>query len=79
MVVPQRAAVEPMPPRAIGALPWVGAGLRVLADPAAFFAGTRAFGYRLLCVFSPTGVQALYALPEDQASFGLGPFRSGAL
>ena len=80
MVVPQRAAVEPMPPRAIGALPWVGAGLRLLADPAAFFAGTRdalgdtyvvdAFGYRLLCVFSPTGVQALYALPRIRRASG---------
>jgi cytochrome P450 len=70
-----------MPPRAPGAVPWVGAGRRLLASPAAFFAETRdalgdtyvvdAFGYRLLCVFSPAGVRALYALPEDQASFGL--------
>jgi cytochrome P450 len=83
VVVPHRAAVEPMPPRAIGALPWVGAGLRLLAGPAAFFAETRdalgtyvvdAFGYRLLCVFSPAGVQALYGLPEDQASFGLATY-----
>jgi cytochrome P450 len=70
-----------MPPRAPGAVPWVGAGARLLASPAAFFADTRdalgdtyvvdAFGYRLVCVFSPAGVRALYALPEDQASFGL--------
>ena len=30
-----------------------------------------AFGYRLFCVFSPAGVRALYAVPEDHASFGL--------
>ena len=70
-----------MPPRAPGAVPWVGAGVRLLASPAAFFTETRdalgdtyvvdAFGYRLVCVFSPAGVRALYALPEDQASFGL--------
>jgi len=73
-----------MPPQAGGTLPWIGAGLRLLANPAAFFAGTRAalgdtyvvdaFGYRLLCVFSPAGVRALYALPEDQASFGLATY-----
>ena len=81
VVVPHRAPIEPMPPRAPGAVPWVGAGVRLLASPAAFFADTRdalgdtyvvdAFGYRLVCVFSPAGVRALYALPEDQASFGL--------
>jgi hypothetical protein len=30
-----------------------------------------AFGYRLVCVFSPAGRAALYALPEEQASFRL--------
>ena len=81
MVVPCRAAVEPVPPRAAGRLPWVGAGAQLLRNPAAFFAETRgrlgdtylvdAFGYRLFCVFSPAGVRALYAVPEDHASFGL--------
>jgi len=73
-----------MPPRATVVLPWVGSGLQLLARPAAFFAESRrvlgdtyvvdAFGYRLLCVFSPAGVRALYALPEDQASFGLATY-----
>jgi len=59
----------------------VGSGAQLLRNPAAFFAGTRrrlgdtylvdAFGYRLFCVFSPAGVRALYAVPEDHASFGL--------
>ena len=81
MVVPSRAAVEPAPPRLARRLPWIGAGAQLLRDPAAFFAETRgrlgdtylvdAFGYRLFCVFSPAGVRALYAVPEDHASFGL--------
>lgn len=76
--------VEPMPPRAPGRLPWVGAGLRLLRDPTRFFADNRralgdtyvvdAFGYRLFCVFSATGVKSLYALPESRASFGLATY-----
>jgi hypothetical protein len=67
-------AIEPMPPSAAGVLPWVGAGLGLLRDPTAFFTKARrrlgdtfvtdAFGYRLLCVFSPEGVRALYSLPS---------------
>jgi cytochrome P450 len=77
--------VDPMPPRAAGPVPWVRAGRRLLANPTAFFAETRrrlgdtyvvdAFGFRLFCVFSPLGVRALYALPEQDASFGLATFR----
>lgn len=73
-------AVDPMPPRAPGLLPWVGAGARLLRNPTRFFLAMRqrlgdtfvvdAFGYRLFCVFSPTGVRTLYALREDEASFG---------
>ncbi len=76
--------VEPMPPRAPGALPWIGAGLALLRGPTRFFSETRralgdtfvvdAFGYRLFCVFSPAGVRGLYALPESQASFGLATY-----
>src|SRR5262249_2932052 len=33
-----------------------------------------AFGWRLFCVFSPQGVQRLYALREAEASFGLATF-----
>ncbi|MBY0275452.1 cytochrome P450 [Candidatus Binatia bacterium] len=73
-----------MPPRAPGALPWIGSGLRLLRDPTAFFADTRralgdtyvvdAFGFRLFCVFSAAGVRSLYALPESRASFGLATY-----
>jgi cytochrome P450 len=74
-------AVDPMPPRPATALPWLGAGLGLLRDPAGFFTETRrrlgdtfvvdAFGYRLFSVFSPAGVRCLYALPEQVASKGL--------
>ena len=77
-------AVDPSPPRAAGALPWLGSGLALLRNPTAFFAAARrslgdtflvdAFDWRLFCVFSPQGVQRLYALPEHQASFGLATF-----
>lgn len=76
--------VTPLPPRAAGLLPWVGAGLGLLRNPSEFFRRTRerlgdtfvldAFGYRLFCMFSPRGVQQLYALAEAQASFGLATF-----
>src|SRR5262245_39165329 len=74
-------AVDPMPPRPANPLPWLGAGLGLLRDPARFFTETRgrlgdtfvvdAFGYRLFSVFSPAGVRSLYALPEQLASKGL--------
>jgi len=77
-------AIDPMPPRATGPLPWVRAGLRLLRDPTGSFAAARArlgdtyvvdaFGYRLFCVFSADGVRALYALPESAASFGLATY-----
>ena len=54
-------------------------------DPTAFFRRARkrhgdtfvtdAFGFRLLCVFTPEGVAALYSLEEKQASFGLATYR----
>ena len=60
---PAIVPVDPMPPRAPGALPWIGAGLALLRGPTRFFTETRralgdtyvvdAFGYRLFCVFSP--------------------------
>lgn len=77
-------AIEPLPPRVPAALPRVGAGLGLLRDPVAFFAKWRrrlgdtyvvdAFGYRMFCVFSGRGVAGLYALPEEQASFGLATY-----
>lgn len=73
-----------MPPRVGGPFPKVEAGLRLLRDPTAFFAAARAehgdtyavdaFGYRLLCVFSPEGVKNLWAVPEEQASKGLADY-----
>ena len=76
-------AVEPLPPRAGPALPWIGAGLGVLRDPTACFVRARArlgdtflvdaFGWRLFCVFSPAGVRALYALPEPRRASGSPP------
>jgi len=73
-----------MPPRVSGLLPKVGAGLRLLRDPTAFFSRARvahgdtyvvdAFGYRLLCLFSPEGVKNLWAVPEEQASKGLADY-----
>ena len=77
-------AVEPMPPHARGAIPWLGAGLGLLRDPTAHLTRLRArhgdtfvldgFGYRIFFVFSPAGVRALYAVPEEHASFGLATF-----
>jgi cytochrome P450 len=76
--------VDPMPPRAGGSLPWVGAGLGLLRDPTGLFERLRArhgdtfvldaFNHRFFCVFSPDGVRALYAQPEEEASFGLATY-----
>ena len=81
---PRRAAIVPMPPVAPGRLPWIGSGRRLLRDPTGFLTDTRrrlgdtyvvdAFGYRLFCVFSAAGVKNLYALPEQQASFGVATY-----
>jgi len=77
-------AVEPMPPRASGVIPWLGAGLGLLRDPTAHLTRLRArlgdsfvldgLGYRLFFVFGAEGVRALYAAPEHEASFGLATF-----
>ena len=76
--------ITPSPPRAPGRLPWVGSGFALLRDPTRFLARARArlgdtfvvdaFGYRMFCVFSPDGVQSLYALPEHKGSFGLASY-----
>ena len=75
--------ITPAPP-AVRGLPRIGAGLPLLWDPTAFFARARrrhgdtfvtdAFGFRMLCVFSPEGVRSLYALEEKDASFGLATY-----
>ncbi len=77
-------SVTPLPPVVRG-LPRVGSGPALLLDPTAFLTRARkrhgdtfvtdAFGFRLLCLFSPEGVQSLYALEEKNASFGLATYR----
>lgn len=77
-------SVDPMPPHATGSIPWLGAGFGLLRDPTAHLEKLRArlgdtfvldgLGYRLFFVFSPAGVRALYAAPEEEASFGLATF-----
>lgn len=74
-------SISPMPPHTTGALPWIRAGRRLLRNPTSFFKECRAkmgdtfvvdaFGYRLFCVFSATGVRSLWALPEETASKSL--------
>src|SRR4051794_3264370 len=76
--------ITPLPPVVKG-LPRVGSGPALLLDPTAWFHRMRkrhgdtfvtdAFGFRLMCVFSPEGVQSLYALEEKNASFGLATYR----
>jgi len=56
----------------------------LLRDPTTHFRRRRATlgetfvvdvaGHRLLCVFSPEGIRALYGFPENEASFGLATF-----
>ncbi len=75
--------ISPLPP-VVSGLPRVGAGIPLLWDPTSFFARNRrkhgdtfvtdAFGFRMLCLFSPQGVQSLYALEEKNASFGLATY-----
>ncbi|MFW2387856.1 MAG: SCP2 sterol-binding domain-containing protein [Polyangiales bacterium] len=77
----KRPSIEPMPPVVPGGLPWVGAGRALIGDPTEFFTSCRerfgdtflvdAFGYRLFCLFSPTGVRNLWRLPEEAASKAL--------
>ncbi|MBW8801901.1 MAG: hypothetical protein JF597_52770 [Streptomyces sp.] len=75
--------ITPLPP-VVGGLPRLGAGVPLLWDPTRFFARARrrhgdtfvadAFGFRMLCLFSPEGVRSLYALEEKDASFGLATY-----
>src|SRR6185436_11051029 len=73
-------SVVPAPPRVRGGLPGIGPIGAFLRNPTLFLAAARArlgdtfllevAGFRLFCVFGPIGVRSLYALPEDDASFG---------
>jgi len=81
--VPSLPRVTPIPPSPRG-LPWLGSGASLLRDPTAFLQRERqrlgdtfltdALGYRLFFTFSPEGVRRLYALPEEEASFGLATY-----
>src|SRR5439155_786411 len=80
----RRIAQQPEPRRDPGQMPRVASGLGLLRNPTRFFSECRrrlgdtyvvdAFGFRLFCVFSPVGVQNLYALPESRGSFGLATY-----
>jgi cytochrome P450 len=73
-----------MPPIAPGRWPYVGSAPALLRRPTEYLRRARAalgdtfvvdvFGYRLFFVFSAEGVRRLYALPEQEASFGLATF-----
>ena len=72
--------VTPAPPTAGGGVPGVGPVIPFLSNPTAFLGAQRArlgdtflllvAGFPLFCVFGPVGLRSLYALPEDEASFG---------
>jgi cytochrome P450 len=71
--------VHPPPPRARGRVPRVRSALRFLPAPTEFLVAERArlgdtflleaLGFRILFVFSPTALAALYRLKEEDASF----------
>jgi cytochrome P450 len=74
------AAVTPMPPHAGRGIPGLGHLIPFMRNPTAYLSGLRArlgdtflldvAGFELFCVFGPVGLRSLYALPEDEASFG---------
>lgn len=74
------ARVTPAPPIVSGGLPGLGPVRPFLANPTAFLRAQRerlgdtfllrVAGFDLFCVFGPVGLRSLYALPEDEASFG---------
>lgn len=76
--------ISPLPPLAAEELQHIGAGLRLLEAPTAYLNELRArhgdtflldvFGFELLMTFSPKGLENLYRLEEDQASFGLATY-----
>ena len=72
--------VTPTPPAAGRGLPGVGQLVPFLRNPTAFLGAQRAglgdtfllevAGFTLFCVFGPVGLRSLYALAEEDASFG---------
>ena len=77
-------SISPAPPVVADELPHIGAGLRFMENPTAFLKELReqygdtflvdVFGYQLFCVFSPAGLESLYKLEEEKASFALATF-----
>ena len=76
--------IDPAPPIAVEELAHIGAGLRFMDAPTDYLQELRrrhgdtflldVFGFQLLMTFAPRGLQHLYELPEEQASFGLATF-----
>ncbi|HEY4333316.1 MAG TPA: hypothetical protein VGM78_12125 [Ilumatobacteraceae bacterium] len=81
---PPLPEIDPLPAVIGGQLPWLGAAPGLLRDPTGWFTRQRelhgdtfvvdALGHRFFVVFSPRGVESLYALPEHKASFGLATY-----
>ena len=79
-----RTLVTPRPPVVADELAHIGAGLRFADNATAYLGELRrdygdtflldVFGYKLFCVFSPRGLESLYGLPEEKASFGFATF-----
>lgn len=76
--------ITPAPPLAQEDLPHIGAGMRFLDAPTDYLRELRArhgdtffvdvFGFPLLVTFAPKGLESLYKLEEQKASFGLATF-----
>lgn len=76
--------IQPVPPTVKDDLPHIGAGLRFAHGPTEYLRTLRAeygdvflldlFGYQLFCVFSPAALKSLYAVAEEDASFGMATF-----
>lgn len=79
-----RRLVIPKPPLVADELAHIGAGLRFAENATNYLTSLRqeygdtflldVFGYKLFCLFSPKGLESLYALPEEKASFGFATF-----
>ena len=79
-----RILVTPKPPIVADELAHIGAGLRFAENATEYLTALRkdygdtflldVFGYKLFCLFSPKGLESLYALPEEKASFGFATF-----
>ncbi len=76
--------VSPKPPIVHEELAHIGAGLQMVDDPTGYLTRLReqygdtflvdVFGYKLFCTFSGRGLESLYKLEEDAASFGFATF-----